>query len=292
MRLGLQLPSFTWPGGPAEIRERLREIAQTAEQAGFSSLWVMDHFFQLPPQAGWDGPDAPMLESYSTLGFLAAVTDRIQLGAMVTGATYRPPGLLLKAITTLDVLAGGRTYLGIGAGWYEGEAKGLGLPFPPRAERFERLEETLQIARQLFAGERGPFQGRHYQLDEPFLNPMPLSQPRPRILIGGNGERRTLRLVAQYADACNLLVPDPGESRAKLAVLRRHCEAVGRDYDQVEKTSLIEVDLRQGSVATLERIRGQVEEGIEHVIVNLPNAHELGPISELAMLVVPALAEL
>jgi F420-dependent oxidoreductase-like protein len=294
MRVGLQLPSFTWPGGPPAIQERLRAIARTAEDAGFDSLWVMDHFFQLPPETGWGGPDAPMLEAYTTLGFLAAVTRRIRLGAMVTGVLYRHPGILVKTATTLDVLAGGRAYLGIGAGWYAREADGLGVPFPPRGERFERLEETLRIATQMWSGRVEPFDGVHYQLAEPLCNPQPVARPHPPIMIGGNGERRTLRLVAQYGDACNLLVPDPGESRAKLAVLARHCEDLGRDYAAIEKTSLIEVDLRPGRMTShdvADRLRAQAGEGIEHVIVNMPNAHELKPLEQFGTAIIPALSD-
>jgi len=293
MRVGLQLPSFTWPGGPAAIADRLRSIARTAEDAGFSSLWVMDHFFQLPPETGWDGPDRPMLEAYTTLGFLAASTQRVTLGALVTGVVYRHPGLLVKTATTLDVLARGRAYLGIGAGWYEREAVGLGVPWPARGERFERLEETLRIAQLMWSGRVEPFEGRHYRLAEPLSNPAPLARPHPPIMIGGNGERRTLRLVARYADACNLLVPDPGESRRKLAVLREHCQAIGRNYDLIEKTSLIEADLRDGAAGlrrVIDRLRGQSEEGIEHVIVNLPNAEELGPLEAFGREVIPALS--
>jgi F420-dependent oxidoreductase-like protein len=292
MRIGLQLPSFTWPGGPAEIAGRLKTIAHTAEEAGFSSLWVMDHFFQLPPETGWNGPDQPMLEAYTTLGFLAAVTERVRLGTLVTGAVYRHPGLLVKTATTLDVLAGGRAYLGIGAGWYEREAVGLGVPWPPQAERFERLEETLRIAQLMWSGRLEPFEGRHYRLAEPLLNPAPIARPHPPIMIGGNGERRTLRLVARYADACNLLVPDPGESRHKLAVLREHCQAIGRNYDLIEKTSLVEVDLRPGATGVrevIERLKGQREEGMEHVIVNMPNAEELTPLQTFGSEIIPAL---
>jgi F420-dependent oxidoreductase-like protein len=288
VELGLQLPSFSWPGGPAAISEQLVKIALAAEEAGFNSLWVMDHFFQLPPATGWGGPDQPMLEAYTTLGFLAGATNRVRLGAMVTGSTYRAPGLLAKAVTSLDVLSRGRAWLGIGAGWYEREALGLGLPFPPRGERFERLEESLQIILQLWAGERTPFQGRYFHLAEPILNPAPIQRPHPPILIGGNGERRTLRLVALYGDACNILVPDPGESRAKLAVLRRHCQELGRDYDRIKKTSLVELDLRPGRMSVpdaVARIEGQAEEGIQEVIVNLPDVHEPATMERLATLI-------
>ena len=200
MRVGLQLPSFMFPGGPAAIRPTLTAIAQSAEANGFASLWVMDHLLQLPEDTGLGGPEQPMLEAYTTLGFLAAATDRIALGPMVGNAVLRTPGLLVKAATTLDVLAGDRpTYFAVGAGWYGREATGLGLPFPPRAERFERLEETLRIARAMFADDRTPIEGRHHRLAEPINLPAPLS--RPRIMVGGGGERKTLRLVAEYADA-------------------------------------------------------------------------------------------
>ncbi|HMJ80133.1 MAG TPA: LLM class F420-dependent oxidoreductase [Candidatus Dormibacteraeota bacterium] len=291
MRVGLQLPSFSFAGGTAAIRPRLLEIAQAAEAQGLASLWVMDHLFQLPEDSGWGGPDEPMLEAYTTLGFLAAGTERIRLGALVGCAMYRSPGLLLKAVTTLDVLSAGRAYFGIGAGWYAREAHGLGLPFPSRRERFEHLEETLQLAHQLWSDDRRPHRGRHHELVEPILVPQPLSRPHPPIMIGGGGERRTLRLVARYGDACNILVPDPGESRHKLEVLRRHCEEIGRPYGAIEKTSLIELDLRPGrmSLADARRaIHAQRDEGIEHVIVNLPQVDQL---EQLDVLGRAALAE-
>jgi F420-dependent oxidoreductase-like protein len=293
MRVGLQLPSFTWPGAPQTIRPNLAEIAARAEAAGFSSLWVMDHFFQLPPDTGLGGPDAPMLEAYTTLGYLAGITRKIQLGALVTGVIYRFPAILVKTVTTLDVLAGGRTYFGIGAGWYEREAVGLGVPYPKRPQRFELLEDTLRLARQMWSGDRIPFQGTHVRAPEPILNPMPVSSPHPRIMIGGNGEQRTLRLVARYADACNILVPDPGVSRRKLEVLRRHCQEAGRAYETIEKTSLLEVDLRGGPGAirtVMDRLKQQGEAGIEHVIVNLPNAHEAYPLEAFEREIIPALA--
>jgi F420-dependent oxidoreductase-like protein len=293
MRLGLQLPSFTFPGGPAAIRSTLTEIGQTAEDAGLASLWVMDHWFQLPEGSGWGGPEEPMLEAYTTLGFLAQATSRIALGPLVAGVVYREPGALIKTATTLDVLAGGRTYLALGAGWYEREAHGLGFRFPPRAERFERLEETLQIAHRMFAGDRAPFDGQHYRLAEPINVPAPLSRPRPRIMVGGNGPRRTMGLVARYADACNILVPDPGESRRLVDTIRRLCEADGRDPAEVEMTSLLEADLRPGRMRPADlvaAIRTQAAEGIEHVIVNLPEAHRLDQITALGREVLPEIA--
>ena len=292
MRVGLQLPSFTFPGGPAAIRPTLTEIAQAAEANGFASLWVMDHLFQLPEDTGLGGPEQPMLEAYTTLGFLARATTRIALGPMVASAVLRPPGLLVKAATTLDVLAGDRsTYFAVGAAWYERESVGLGLPYPPRAERFEHLEETLRIARSMFAGDRSPIEGQHHRLAEPINMPPPLS--RPRIMVGGGGERKTLRLVAEYADACNILVPDPGESRHKLDVLARHCEAMGRDVAEIETTSLLEADLRPGRQSPSEVIaafRAQADEGIEHVIVNLPDVYRIERLETFGREIIPAVA--
>ena len=294
MLVGLQLPSFTWPDRPASIGPRLGEIAGAAEEAGFASLWVMDHLWQLPPDTGLGGPEAPMLEAYTTLGFLARATTRVRLGALVGAVHFREAGLLVKVATTLDVLSGGRAYLGLGAGWYEAEARGLGIPFPPRRERFERLEETLQLAHQMWKGDRSPLEGRHVRAADPLLDPQPVSRPHPPIMIGGGGERVTLRLVASYGDACNILVPDPGESRHKLEVLRRHCEAVGRPYEEIEKTSLVEVDLRPGQqrpADVVAALRAQADEGIEHVIVNMPDAETMRPLETFGREIIPALAE-
>ena len=296
MRLGLQLPSFTYPGGPAAIRSTLTEIAQSAEAAGFASLWVMDHWFQLPEDTGWGGPEEPMLEAYTTLGFLAQATERIALGPLVAGVHFRHPAALVKAATTLDVLAGpGRTYLGLGAGWYEREARGLGFPFPPRAERFDRLEETLRIAGAMFAGDRTPIVGTHYELAEPINVPAPLTKPRPRIMVGGNGRRRTMGLVAMYGDACNILNPDPGESRRLVDEIRRRCDEIGRDAGEVETTILLDTDLRRGHGTSAELVttaRAQAAEGISHVIINLPDAHRTEQLAVLGRDVVPELASI
>jgi F420-dependent oxidoreductase-like protein len=298
MRVGLQLPSFSFPGGAAAIRPTLTDIARTAEANGFASLWVMDHLFQLPEHTGWGGPTEPMLEAYTTLGFLAQATERIAIGPMVGAVHFRHPALLVKAATTLDVLAGGRTYLALGAGWYEREAKGLGIPFPPRAERFQRLEETLRIARHMLAGDVAPITAGPHTLAEPYNVPGPLATTRwpdgrtpgrPRIMLGGGGEKKTLRYVAEYADACNILVPDPGESRHKLDVLRAHCEALGRDPAEIETTALLEVDLgRETSADIVRRLRDQADEGIEHVIVNMPDGHDLRRLETLGREVIPA----
>jgi F420-dependent oxidoreductase-like protein len=302
MRVGLQLPSFSFPGGPAAIRPTLTDIAQAAEANGLASLWVMDHLFQLPEHTGWGGPTEPMLEAYTTLGFLARATDRIAIGPMVGAVHFRHPGLLVKAATTLDVLAGGRTYLALGAGWYEREAKGLGIPFPSRAERFQRLEETLRIARHMLAGDLAPITEGQHTLAEPYNVPGPLATTtwadgrtpgRPRIMLGGGGEKKTLRYVAEYADACNILVPDPGESRRKIEVLRAHCEAIGRDPAEIETTALVEVDLgRETPADVVQRFRDQVAEGIEHVIVNMPDAHDLTRLETFGREVIPAVAGL
>ena len=247
MRIGLQVPNFTWPGGPQAIAPTLANIARTADQGGFASLWVMDHFFQI----GVIGPaEHEMLEGYSALNYLAALTKNVKLGTLVTGVIYRYPGILVKTVTTLDVLSGGRAYLGIGAAWFEREALGLGVPYPSTGERFQRLEEALQIAHQMWSDNNCPYAGKHYQLAETLCSPQPLSRPHPPILIGGAGEQKTLRLVAQYADACNLFARMGNDVvRAKLDVLQRHCEAVGRDYATIEKTTLDTAYLAPGQQA-------------------------------------------
>lgn len=296
MRIGLQVPSFTWPGGAGEIGARFAEIGRTADEAGFDSLWVMDHFFQIEYVGA---ADEPMLEGYSALSFLAGVTRRARLGTMVTGAHYRHPGILVKTVTTLDVLSGGRAYLGIGAGWYERESVGLGVPFPSTSERFERLEETLRIAHQMWNGDGDaaePFEGKHYHLAEPMNRPQALSRPRPPILVGGAGEKKTLRLVAQYADACNLFSFMGNDAiRHKLDVLKRHCDDVGRDYDEVERTTLASADLSPGRMTAEDVVslcREQANLGIQHIIFQFPNVHEIRPLEEFGEKVIPEVAGL
>jgi F420-dependent oxidoreductase-like protein len=233
MRFGVQFPLFDWPGGPAELAGRLAESARILDEAGAETIWLMDHHFQMD----WLRPaDDPMLEGYTTLGFLAGQTRRAELGLLVTGVTYRHPGILAKTVSTLDVLSGGRAVLGIGAAWYEREHLGLGVPFPPVAERFERLEEAIQICLQMWSGKAAPYEGRHYQLAETIDSPGPLH--RPRIMIGGGGEKKTLRLVARYADACNLFPQSPDEMSHKLEVLKDHCQTEGREYADIAKTIL------------------------------------------------------
>jgi F420-dependent oxidoreductase-like protein len=293
VRIGLQIPSFTWPDGPAGIGPKLAEIGKTADEAGFASLWVMDHFFQIE----YVGPaEDPMLEGYNALSYLAGVTERAKLGTLVTGVIYRYPGILLKTVTTLDVLSGGRAYLGIGAGWFEREAQGLGVPFPPLKERFERLEETLQIAEQMWSDEVGPYHGTYYQLEETLNSPQALSRPHPPIMIGGMGEKKTLRLVAQYADACNLFAyPGADVIRQKLDVLQRHCEDVGRDYQEIERTALGTVNLAPDGM-TVEEVIGLCRElseaGIQHLIFNMPNVHEIKPLETFGEKIIPAVADL
>ncbi len=235
MRLGLHYWTFSTPSDPAQIGPTLAETARVAEQAGFTTFTVMDHWFQME-HAG--SAAEPMLEAYTTLGHVAALTERMTLGALVTGVMYRHPGLLAKIVTTLDVLSGGRARLGIGASWYEREQRGLGVPVVPVAERFERLEETLQICLQMWSDEDGPFNGRHYQLTETLCVPPPISRPHPPILVGGGGEKKTLLLAARYADACNLFGSSPADVAHKIEVLRAHCQAEGRDYDRIQKTVL------------------------------------------------------
>jgi F420-dependent oxidoreductase-like protein len=237
MRLDVHVPRFTWPGVPASIGPTVTAVAQSAEGIGVRTLSFMDHWFQMDQV--WPA-DEPMLEGYTSLGFVAAKTERLRLRLLVGGVTYRHPGLLAKTVTTLDVLSGGRAELGLGAAWYEREHRGLGVPFPPIAERFERLEEALQICLQMWSDDNGSYNGRHYQLAETLCSPRPVSSPRPRILIGGGGERKTLRLVAQYAEACNLF-GDAGVIAHKLEVLHRHCDTVGRDPGEIEVTALVMV---------------------------------------------------
>ena len=234
MQLDLHISRFDWAGGPAGIGPGVAALAKRAEAIGIRTLSFMDHFFQMD----WMAPATdPMLEGYTALGFVAGCTERLRLRLLVTGVTYRHPGLLAKTVTTLDVLSGGRAELGIGAAWYEREHLGLGVPFPPTAERFERLEEALQICLQMWSADDGAYDGKHYQLAATICSPMPVSSPRPRIMIGGGGEKKTLRLVAQYADACNIF-GGVNEIAHKLDVLRRHCNTLGRDPNEIEVTAM------------------------------------------------------
>ncbi|MDX2543639.1 LLM class F420-dependent oxidoreductase [Streptomyces sp. WI04-05B] len=267
MRLGVHITRFNHPEGGPALGTELAAVGAAVEAAGVHRLTVMDHYFQMEFNGG---AEDPMLEAYTTLGFLAAHTSTVRLGALVTGVTYRHPGLLAKIATTLDVLSGGRATLGIGAAWYDREHKGLGVPYPSTAERFERLEETLRICLQMWdPDDNGPFEGTHYRLAETLCVPAPVSSPRPEIMIGGGGERKTLRLVAQYADACNLFASTPEEIGHKLDVLRGHCDSVGRPYDDITRTLLYMGDAAaENDVDAFVRdIEGYAKFGIETVML-------------------------
>jgi F420-dependent oxidoreductase-like protein len=283
MKLGLHYWNYTTPADPAAIAPTLAETARISEQAGLSVFTVMDHYFQME---GMAGVEEPMLEGYTTLGYLAGRTERMTLGLLVTGVMYRHPGLLAKIVTTLDVLSGGRARLGIGASWYEREQRGLGVPVVPVAERFERLEETLQICLQMWSDDNGPYKGRHYDLAETLNFPPPLSTPRPQIMIGGGGEKKTLRLVARYADACNLFGSNPEDVARKLDVLREHCEAEGRDYDSITKTVLAV----QPALADVEAFVAGAEAfaklGVTEIEV-MPDRHPVEFATEIAERVAP-----
>jgi len=290
MRIGLSIANFTAPGGPACLGQELSRVAVAADHLGFDSLSVMDHFFQI----GLIGPpEREMLEGYTTLAFVAGQTTRIKLGTMVTGVHYRHPGILAKLVTTLDVLSGGRAWLGIGAGWNVDESRGLGVPFPSLTERFERLDETLQICLQMWRGDELPFVGRHYDLARPLNSPQSLSRPHPRIVIGGGGEQKTLRLVARYADACNLF-PTP-EIPHKLEVLKAHCEAAGRDYASIEKTSMYMWDPGEDVdrvEPVIDALRWLAEMGIQNVFISVSDTYALKPLEVIAERIMPAVADL
>jgi F420-dependent oxidoreductase-like protein len=260
MRLSINITNYSWPGGVSG--ERIARVVHAADDAGLDTVWVSDHLLQAEPGTS---PDEAMLEAYTTLGFLAARTTRVRLGTMVTGVTFRPPALLIKAVTTLDVLSGGRAWLGLGAGYHQEEARAMGLPLPPTPERFDRLDETLRLAKQMWSGDDSPFHGRHYRLERPVSSPAPVRRPHPPILVGGMGERRTLPLVARYADACNLFdIPDGGQTvRHKLAVLAECCAAVDRPYESVEKTVSTRLSADEPLGAVTERFAAL---GIEHLV--------------------------
>lgn len=290
MKLGLHIADFTWAGGPSALRQQLGDVAARAEQAGYDRVSVMDHVWQV----GQHGPpEHEMLEAYTTLGYLAAKTERVKLLTVVTAVVYRDPGLLVKAVTTLDVLSGGRAMLGIGAAWNEKESRGLGLFFPSTAERFERLEEALQICKLMWSEDDGSYEGKHYRLERTLNSPQALSRPHPPILIGGAGERKTLRLVAQYADACNIF--DTPELAHKLDVLREHCERLGRDYDEIEKTAHLPFDLGprgERVEQTIEHLRQLADLGIAVAHGTLANVNTSGTLEMMAERVIPAAAAL
>jgi F420-dependent oxidoreductase-like protein len=290
VRVSLNVTDYAWPGGPDGLGAELERVVRIADEGGLDTVWLSDHLIQAAPGST---PDSEMLEAYTALGFLAGLTRRVRLGTMVAAATYREPAVLVKAVTTLDVLSAGRAWLGIGAGYQEDEARALGLPLPAVGERFERLEETLRLALQMWSGDLAPFRGRHYTLERPVSSPQPVTRPHPTILIGGAGERKTLRLVARYGDACNLFdIPDGGATvRHKLAVLQRLCAEAGRPYDEIEKTIATRLPPGESAASFVQRCEGFAELGIDHAGVITT-----GPWTEEAVAVlaeaVPALDKL
>ena len=299
MKLGLAVSNFTWSGDQGVLGDTFRLIVERAERAGFFSLWTPDHFFQVGAPAG--PPEHEMLEGWSTLAFAAGCTNRIRLGTLVTAVTYRHPGVLIKTATTLDVLSHGRTYFGIGAAWYEAECRGLGIPFPLRKERFERLEEILQIAQQMWSGTTSPYEGKYYQMEYLLNSPQAIQRPHPPILIGGSGEQKTLRLVAQYANACNFLsfFSDSDQRRRKLAVLHEHCERLHRPYEHIEKTltTILHItrDGRKDTLnpqAAIDQLAVFAEDGFDHVIFTMPNVTDLEPFDVLAASIIPVIEKI
>jgi F420-dependent oxidoreductase-like protein len=288
MHVGIHNVRFDYPRSPESIASTLAATARAAEEVGVAGFTFMDHWFQMDQMAP---ATDPMLEGYTSLGFVAAHTKTMRLGLLVTGVTYRHPGLLAKIVATLDVLSGGRAQLGIGAAWYEREHRGLGVPYPPVAERFEQLEETLQVCRQMWSDDDGPFEGRHFQLAETICEPRPISRPRPPILIGGTGERKTLRLVARYADACNLFAADPDEVVHKLDVLARHCHTEGRDPATVDRTILYVRDPFADVDAFVVEMARYASLGVTMVDL-MPAADPVAYVERVGAEIIPRLAEL
>lgn len=289
MKLAIHCANLTWPGGPPALGSTLAAVARAADEGGVTTLTMMDHYFQMETLGG---PPEPMLEGYTSLGFLAGQTSHVELGLLVTGVTYRHPGLLAKIVSTLDALSGGRAMLGLGAAWYEREHAGLGVPFPSTSERFERLEEALQVCRQMWSDDDGVFEGRHYRLAETVCRPQPLRPGGPRVLVGGSGERKTLRLVARYADACNLFGFEPEEMARKIDVLDRHCETEGRDPAEVQRTVIVGDDPLEDTGAFLRRMEAYAALGIDQVWVGPRADDPEGSVQRLCEDVLPRLAEL
>lgn len=288
MQLDLHVPRFTWPGGAPAIGPTFTSLAQTAEGIGVRTLSVMDHWFQMDMM--WPAEE-PMLEGYSALSFAAAKTERLRFRLLVGGVTYRHPGLLAKIVTTVDVLSEGRAELGLGAAWYEREHRGLGVPFPPLRERYERLEETIQICFQMWSDDNGPYQGTHYQLAETLCSPLPVSTPRPRLLIGGGGERKTLRLVAQYADACNI-IGDATVVKHKVEVLHRHCADLGRDPEMIEVTALVGTADDATPDAILREAEAFSAAGVDAIVIRSAGSEPVRWLEETWAPVVPRLASI
>jgi F420-dependent oxidoreductase-like protein len=289
MKLGIHYANFTLPGGPQALGPTLAATARAAEDGGCAKFTLMDHWFQMEQFAT---SQDPMLECYTALGFLAGQTQRMTLGVLVTGVTYRHPGLLAKIVTTLDVLSGGRAQLGLGAAWYEREHLGLGVPFPPISERFERLEEALQICLQMWSENEGPYEGKHYRLAETICQPPPVQQPRPSIMVGGSGERKTLRLVAQYADACNLFATGIDDIAHKLEVLQRHCDDLGRDSAEIEKTIIGQLNSPDDTDAFMASMEAYSKLGIQLVELTPRVPDPADWVARVTEQVVPLLNEL
>jgi F420-dependent oxidoreductase-like protein len=289
VKFGLQINNFTWPGGAGEIGPTLARVVRTADDAGFDSIWVMDHFFQI---RGLGPPEAPMLDGMTALGFMAAHSEKARIGLMVGGIHYRPPGLWVKAHTTLDVLSGGRAWFGIGAAWNEEESAGLGFPMPPLGQRFEWLEDTLRMAHAMWSGGSGSgerFEGKRVVATRLLNSPQALSRPRVPIMIGGGGERKTLRLVAQYADACNVF-GGPERIAHKYEVLREHCERLGRDYEEIEKSTLQSVDPEHEPASEIvERFGALGEAGAQHILFSVRGVSDTSKLERLAAEVFPQL---
>ncbi len=312
MKIGLQVPRFHWLGSPINIGVKLAEIAVAADRSGFSSLWVMDHFFQV--EQGYGAYDEPMLEAYTALSYMAAVTKKVKLGTMVTGSFYRHPGILVKTVTTLDVLSGGRAMLGIGAGWYQREAEGFGVRYPiSLKERVGRFEENILIAKHMWRDDHSAFRGKYYTLNEPICRPQPISQPHPPILIAGSGEKKTLKLVARYGDACNFHLGahpklkgytqrsyDNYRTRIerlthKMNVLRKHCERENRNYEEIEVTVLSPIEVSENGLTPEEVVEICVELariGVDHLIFNMPNDHEITPIEIIGEEIIPQIGDM
>ncbi len=276
MKIGLQIPNYNFNDKPfaeqaKNLRSELLQAAKNAEAAGFYSIWVMDHFFQIGPRSVLGPAEDFMLEGYSTLNLLSGVTEKIKLGTLVTGNIYRNPGILVKTVTTLDVLSGGRAYFGVGAGWFEREAVGLGVGIPPLKERFDRFEETLQIAKQMWSNNDGEYNGKYYKMKETLCHPEPIQKPHPPILLGGSGPKKTLKFVAKYADACNLFsYGGPEGVKGLIDIIKKHCEAVGRNFEEIEITTLGSAMLDSGQSADelIKYFQGLSEVGVTHAIVN------------------------
>ncbi len=292
MKLGLHISNFTYGVDAADFAPKLGEIVAGAEAAGFDRLSVMDHYFQIPNV----GPaENEMFEAYGILGYIAARTSTIRLGVLTTGITYRHPGFLAKQITGLDVLSGGRAWAGVGAAWFEREHLGLGIPFPPLKERFERLEETIQILMQMWSDDDGAFEGKHYQLAETLCSPQPIQRPHPPLLIAGSGEKKTLRLVARHADFCNIGGDNPENVERRLGILAQHCETEDRDYADIEKTIVTRFDPGpngENANELVDRLGRFAEVGVQAALGSAVNAEDPRVLDAMATKVIPQIADL